>query len=210
MALGSNFLRHIAVDQYVLDTPYYLGNALAVDFLRMQTNEMLDATDTSEALQRDYSILSAGCGNLRNLIYTITSLPDEFMGSLRVTLNDIDPFVQARNVLFLFMMQQDDPDVASKITTIWYSLHLPDDVYKILMESLTKLCTIDEHTLKESTYGMVEVSSDALDILRQVWQGWMVIGHQKPSWRVMSLSQQRTQMIKDDPDSAVGLETFKE
>ena len=186
-----------------LDHSYYTGNVLAVDMFHLQTNELLDAEGDADAkkkvLRRDYNILSTGCGNLRHLIYTIASVPEEFEGNLKVTLNDIDPFIQARNVLFIFMMMHysmdADNDIASKITTIWYSLHLPDDTYELLKESLTMLCTFNGPMLKIMTQGKVDITNAEYDILREVWHGWIKVDEQQKSGRSKSLNKQRDELL---------------
>ncbi|XP_072025605.1 uncharacterized protein [Amphiura filiformis] len=194
-----------------LGTPYYIGNAIALDLLNLQEEEKSDSTEFEKGhLTKDFSILSAGCGNLRNLIYTITSLPKEFCGKLRVTLNDIDPFVQARNILFLFMIIyfSSEPDIASIVTTIWYSLHLPQKTYEILIESLQILVATSSSKLKEICRGITDVTDDDLDVLKQVWQGWLNIDQQESSCRSLALSLQRKQMFNSDPHAAGGMETY--
>ena len=209
--LSQNFFSHVRIAQRALGVPYYIGNEIAIDLLNLQENEMLDSEQADENLTRDYSILSAGCGNIRNLIYTITSLPKEFQGKLQVTMNDIDPFIQARNLLFLFMMIyfSADPGIASVVTTIWYSLHLPEHAYKILIDTLNLLCTASRTELKEMSKAIIDVSEDDLEVLRQVWQGWLNFNQQEKTWRSVSLAQQREQMFKEDPASAAGLESYK-
>ena len=179
--------------------------------LHLQTNELLDTEGNAAetVLKQDYSILSAGCGNLRNLIYTITSLPDAFEGNLHVTMNDNDPFIQARNVLFLFMMIQDDPDVASKITTIWYSMHLPEDTYKMLMECLKRLCVTNATLLKFISNGRLNISQEDFEILRQVWKGWIRVDYEQTHKLKDSLSKQRDDLqFGDDLSNTVDYLTF--
>ena len=123
--------------------PYYIGNSLAVDMLILENNECTSGDKESQdarrlALEKDFSILSAGCGNLRNVIHTMVSLPRDFDGKLHITMNDQDPFVQARNVLFLFMMiaLADKHGIAGIITTLWYSLHISEDDFQFLKSCL--------------------------------------------------------------------------
>ena len=130
--------------------PYYIGNAIAIDMLNLSANEcrqhgqeptMSSSSSVEDSEKIDYAILSGGCGNLRNWIHTVASLPQEFHGRLHTVLNDFDPFMQARNVLQLYMMTVflHDEEIASRITTVWYSLHLPEKDYKFLVECLTAL-----------------------------------------------------------------------
>ena len=108
--------------------PYYIGNYIAIDMMNLSNNECSTPTDSDShsALKDNFSILSLSCGNLRHFIHTIVSLPSGFQGKVHTTLNDGDPFVQARNILFLFMMIvfAEKEDISGIITTIWYSLHI--------------------------------------------------------------------------------------
>ena len=181
---------------------YFVGNILPVDMLHLETNELSDAKndEIGNVLEQDYSILSVGCGNLRNLIHTITSLPQDFRGKLRVTLNDHDPFLQARNILFLFMMTHYacDPDIASKITTAWYSLHLPDDVYKLIMECVKMLGAGSRNLLEIMTHGLVNVSEEDYGVLCQVWQGWIKVDKEQTSGKSQTIKEQRDELFFGD------------
>ncbi|XP_072013090.1 uncharacterized protein [Amphiura filiformis] len=159
----------------LMDYPFYFGNTLALDFLRLTDNECAPSETDDEALSRNYSILSVGSGDLRNLVYTIASLPAAFKGSLNVTLCDFDPFVMARNVLFLYIMVADDSvgDVDKYLTSIWYSLQYTDKEEEIVSKALKKLgsCSTGD-SLYELTGGLIEMEDEEVQVLRQVWEGW--------------------------------------
>ena len=159
-----------------MDKPFYFGNTLAQDFLRLADNEWeLPHRNKDQAMMRDYSILSVGCGDLRNLVYTIASLPNEFNGKLNITLCDFDAFVMARNVLFLYIMvaEADLLDIEKKLTTIWYSLRYSDEENKIVREALKALCDCKNgRALHEMTDGLIKMSDGEVQVLKQVWNGW--------------------------------------
>ena len=201
-----------------LDMPYYFGNSLPVDLLNLQENEwnnesqVSSSDDVIDALNRPYSILSVGCGNLRNVMYTLSSLPKEFTGKLSITMNDLDPFVLARNVLFLYMMSvySSTDGIELILTTLWYSLHLTKSDYNLLISCLHALIDIDGEQLKCPTFGVVWVSDEDLDILRQVWQGWSNLACDRADTASIHLKIQRERMFADDSISAEGIQVYKQ
>ena len=160
----------------LMDYPFYFGNTLAQDFLRLADNEWdLPHSNDDPALTRDYSILSVGSGDLRNLVFTIASLPDAFKGTLYVTLCDFDPFVMARNVLFLYIMAADgnSHNIDKYLTTIWYSLQYTSKEDKVVTRALERLCSCTTGSfLHELTNGLVKMEDKEVQILNQVWEGW--------------------------------------
>ena len=148
--------------------------------LNLQDNECredLEPSRRTSNLHDDFDILSAGCGNLRHTIFTVASLPCDFAGKLHITLNDFDPFVQARNVLFLYMMvvYASLPDIATMLTTIWYSLHLTDKDFKFVTDCLRTLTGMTGSVLARNTNGLVNVAEDSMPQMREVWRGWLEV-----------------------------------
>ena len=195
-----------------LDMPYYFGNSLPVDMLKLKGNEWNGCSDQSGALCQSYSILSIGCGNIRNVAYTITSLPEKFSGKLSVTLNDLDPFVLARNVLFLYLMITYSTlnDISLTLTTLWYSLHLTEMQYRLIIDSLRSIIDCDSESLESATSGVVCVNESDLSILRQVWQKWIDIKCEKADPDSINLREQREKMFADDQISAEGIQVYKQ
>ena len=176
--------------------PYYVGNTLAVDMLNLQENECNMKSERSERainLKSDFSILQAGCGNLRHTILTTASLPEDFEGKLSMTLNDFDPFVQARNVLFLCMMIvfATKPGIAELITTIWYSLHLSSSQFGFLTECLTKLASFNSLALARVTKDLVNIPEEHMAQLRDVWRGWLGLQCEKSCPKYINLKNTR-------------------
>lgn len=62
-------------------------------------------------------------GDLRNVIKTVNSIPDDFEKKVHIVINDKDMDVSARNILILFLTYTiDDPDKAADlIIHLWYS-----------------------------------------------------------------------------------------
>ncbi|XP_071800600.1 uncharacterized protein [Asterias amurensis] len=181
----------------VLDPPYYIGNIVAKDFLRLDNNEWSGKVLTKEDMARDYHVLSAGCGDLRNTVLTAGSLPDRYQGKIHVTLNDFDPFVMARNVLFLFMLVRfaDTEGIESCLTTIWYSVHITKKEYDLIKTSLDELIQMDAESLHVATKGVISGFNADLKNLSQVWEMWKSLECQKSKSKSINLSQQRKVLL---------------
>ncbi|XP_072051332.1 uncharacterized protein [Amphiura filiformis] len=198
-----------------LDMPYYFGNSLPIDMLNLDGNEWdgsCDQPSDMEPLLKNYSILSVGCGNIRNVLYTVVSLPDKFTGKLDITLNDLDPFVLARNVLFLYLMTvyASMDNIALTLTTLWYSLHLTESQYNLIIASLKVLTSISSESLESATGGVVRVSESDLRILLEVWQNWMDMNCERANPESINLRQQRKKMFTEDIISAEGIRVYKQ
>ncbi|XP_038066350.1 uncharacterized protein LOC119736402 [Patiria miniata] len=181
------------------DYPEYFGNTIAVDFLRLGNNEWSGKKVEEQRRDRDYRVLSAGCGDLRNTVLTAASLPSEYQGKLHVTLNDLDPFVLARNVLFLFMLVRfaDTDYIASSLTTIWYSLHISKREFDLIKTSLDELIQMSAQQLSDATRGLVSVLDEELRYLRHVWRGWQSLECRRGNPASINLRKQRQKMFEN-------------
>ncbi|XP_038048058.1 uncharacterized protein LOC119722105 [Patiria miniata] len=189
----------LACNTRVEDSSYYFGNTLAEDFLKLARNELSDGM-ASENLTRDFHVLSAGCGDLRSTVLTAGSLPDDYKGKLHITLNDFDPFVMARNVLFLFMLVRyaDTDYIASNLTTIWYSLHISKREHDLIKTSLDELIQMSAHQLHDATKGLVTVQDEDLRYLCQVWERWQSMECKRGKRSSINLRKQRKRLFKQD------------
>ena len=176
----------------------------------MSDETLANATQT-DPLQSNYSILSCGCGNLRNWVCTVASSPQHFTGTLNTTLNDFDPYVQARNVLQLYMMimHQDDDDIAERITSIWYSLHLTEKDYKLVVNCLTALQDLTAEAVKKATKGVLQLSEAELSPMKEVWQAWLNLECKKGQPNYINLQQQRKQVLKKNVEAADGERLYR-
>ncbi|XP_071945936.1 uncharacterized protein [Antedon mediterranea] len=197
--------------QRLVDYPHYIGNTLAVDVLKLGLNEATpDAEGRDSELARDYNILLAGVGDLRNLLLTTASLPSNFTGNVRFTLNDIDPFVLARNVLFLYIIitQRSRESIETSITNIWYSLQIPKTDYQLLMSVLDELLKHTKATLKEKTSGQLILEEDDIKTIKEVWGKWREMECDTAKPDSIKLSQQRAEMFKKEPQSSEGMSDY--
>ncbi|XP_071945937.1 uncharacterized protein [Antedon mediterranea] len=199
--------------QRLVDYPQYIGNTLAVDVLKLGRNEAApDAEGRDSELARDYNILLAGVGDLRNLLLTTASLPSNFTGKVGFTLNDVDPFVLARNVLFLYIIitQSSKKSIETSITNIWYSLQLPKTDFQLLMSILDELLKHTKATLKEKTSGQLILEEDDFKMMKEVWSKWREMECDTAKPDSINLSQQRAEMFKRDPQCSEGMSEYKQ
>ncbi|XP_038048057.1 uncharacterized protein LOC119722104 [Patiria miniata] len=190
---------NLATNTRVADLNHYFGSTMAEDFLKLVSNELSDEM-ASENLTRDFHVLSAGCGDLRSTVLTAGSLPDEYQGKLHITLNDFDPFVMARNVLFLFTLVRfaDTDYIASSLTTIWYSLHISKREYDLIKTSLDELIQMSAQQLHDATQGLVKLLDEDLRYLSQVWKRWQSLECQRDKKTSINLRKQRKRVFKPD------------
>ncbi|PIK34596.1 hypothetical protein BSL78_28580 [Apostichopus japonicus] len=189
------------------DYPFYFSNSFANDLLNLESNEMKDKNDL-ESAQQDYSILLPACGDLRQMIQTVYSLPVNFTGSLKFVLNDIDPFVMARNVLLLYMISSSTEVIAPKIASIWLSLHLSEEEYTLLRASLHRLIEMDATRFKESTSDVVDVSAHSYNAMREVWMRWGKLQCHKGSKDCIKLEEERQNMVPQDEESRSSVKSY--
>ncbi|KAM6516354.1 hypothetical protein FALCPG4_014539 [Fusarium falciforme] len=92
------------------------GDVPALDILKLAQNEGVQ-------YDQDLALLFAASGDLRNVIKTVTSLPWTFRNDLRITINDNDLEVVARNIILLLtaLFSAEPEDAATRMIHIWYS-----------------------------------------------------------------------------------------
>ncbi|XP_038063849.1 uncharacterized protein LOC119734421 [Patiria miniata] len=182
-----------------LDPPYYFGTTMAYDFLQLKQNEWADGI--SEETMRDFYIFSAGCGDLRHTVLTAASLPAEYQGKVHIVLNDSDPYVMARNVLFLYtLIQHEDREgIATSLATLWYSLHISKSDYDLTKTSLKKLIQADARGISETTKGCVSITDEDVAKLRYVWKGWYSLECQRIRSSSVNLTKRRQFVLTQVP-----------
>lgn len=116
------------------------GNVPAIDILRLDRNE-----GREESATRDFSLLFAASGDLRNVIKTVVGLPDNYTGECLVTINDHGFCVTARNIIMVLTAMHFPAETAVPIIThLWYSALLPERILQALHDGIlpciTKVC----------------------------------------------------------------------
>jgi hypothetical protein len=148
-----DFVQEVAKSLEFGGSKHFWGNTPAIDVLRLDKNEGVDydkklnllfAGKSEKALLRLHDsrlidmYLPLASGDLRNVIKTITSLPDSFDKELSVVLNDKEFDVFARNaiMLLLCLVIVEPEEAASAITHIWYSSLIQESHINLLQEKI--------------------------------------------------------------------------
>ena len=76
---------------------YYWGNIPAVDLINLPLNE-------SVLYNKPLSILACGVGDPRNVLLSLSRLPNDYTEELIFVLNDICPCAMARTILILYIL----------------------------------------------------------------------------------------------------------
>ncbi|CAL1708496.1 unnamed protein product [Somion occarium] len=106
------------VDRIALTRAHLWGNIPAYDVLALARNETV--------LGKDYNVAFVASGDLRNVVFTVNGLPEEFSGRLTIILNDRDSHVTLRNILLLSLLGLPDVNSAAELALhAWYSVFLP-------------------------------------------------------------------------------------
>jgi hypothetical protein len=87
-----------------------------------------------------HPLTTPASGDPRNIIKTLTGLPETYSGHCEVVVNDRDFDIVARNVILLLMALQFDPDTATPIMLhMWYSALIPAQMLRCLQEKVLPL-----------------------------------------------------------------------
>ncbi|KAJ4384482.1 hypothetical protein N0V86_000081 [Didymella sp. IMI 355093] len=115
---------------------YLLGNIPALDVLKLADNE----GDTSKT--RNFALLFAASGDLRNVIKTLLGLPQQYQGKCSVVLNDRDFQVVTRNAIMLLAALHLNTNIAVPlIIHTWYSAFIPAVMLQVLQSEILPLIT---------------------------------------------------------------------
>ncbi|KAI1655761.1 hypothetical protein F4813DRAFT_153019 [Daldinia decipiens] len=122
-------------------TKYSWGNTPAMDVLQLPRNE-------GSAYDKDVEILFAASGDVRNVVQTIRNLPPDFEHQVKMTINDRDFNVTARNAVILLLALsslEEDPDqtdyerLAETLIHVWYSATITKDTLSELQSRVKPL-----------------------------------------------------------------------
>ncbi|KAA1466961.1 hypothetical protein DENSPDRAFT_862780 [Dentipellis sp. KUC8613] len=119
------------------------------------------------------AVLLLGCGDPRNILFTIFCEPKEAHRVLDFTCCDIDPAILARNVLLLSMITEPQLEFTS-MWNIFYDMYLDKESHRILIDQCKRLIDCSQ-TLQEwhqSPYGKVlrMCSNYTLERIRHHWK----------------------------------------
>ncbi|KAH7037034.1 uncharacterized protein B0I36DRAFT_402498 [Microdochium trichocladiopsis] len=113
---------------------YLWGNMPAYDVLKLVDNEGV-------AYDGPLTLLFAASGDLRNLFKTLAELPESYTGTVRVTLNDRDLDVVARNIIMLLiaLVLEDAEEAIDCILHFWYSCLIRKSHYEAVQARIRPL-----------------------------------------------------------------------
>ncbi|KAL2186488.1 hypothetical protein L209DRAFT_780451 [Thermothelomyces heterothallicus CBS 203.75] len=158
------------------------------------------AVSLSEDLPKgvDADILLLGCGDVRNILYTIfveRGLPER---KLDFTACDVDEYVIARNVLLLTILLDNEEAVSLRQTWhIYYDLYLEDHDVLLVENQATKLYELSQslQTWQASPYGTTLRFCDekTLLLVRDIWAKYA----QQARWRDPGADRDRWALFRD-------------
>ncbi|KDQ51326.1 hypothetical protein JAAARDRAFT_185086 [Jaapia argillacea MUCL 33604] len=95
------------------------GGVPAVDVINLSRNE--------NDINKNFSLAFVASGDLRNIVQTITALPSNYAGQIKILLNDREPRITIRNIALLLLLGTvDDEKTAAELALhFWYSVFLP-------------------------------------------------------------------------------------
>ncbi|KAJ3839140.1 hypothetical protein F5878DRAFT_680019 [Lentinula raphanica] len=113
------------------------------------------------SLTRDFppetsaNLLLLGCGDIRNVLFTVYNENSQIKRHLDITCNDMDPGIIARDILLLTMIIDNIP--SSAIWNIYLDLKIDRDTHTTLLSHCRKLCKISrsQKDWENSEYGPV-------------------------------------------------------
>ncbi|KAJ3495442.1 hypothetical protein NMY22_g19938 [Coprinellus aureogranulatus] len=90
-----------------------------IDVVRLKADE--------DDMARDLKIIFVDAGDLRNVVKTINSLPEDYTGAVEMIINDPDPLVSTRNLAQLLLLGSHPKDLqaADASTLYWASAYMP-------------------------------------------------------------------------------------
>ncbi|KAF2444501.1 MYND finger family protein [Karstenula rhodostoma CBS 690.94] len=114
---------------------YLWGNIPALGILNVVKNE-----GVTDVVHRDLNVLFAASGDIRNLVKTVTTIPDAYDGTWKAVINDRDFDVVGRNIILLMTALSYTAEVATPIMIhLWYSALIPSCMLHCLQVDILPL-----------------------------------------------------------------------
>ncbi|UPK89459.1 hypothetical protein LCI18_000394 [Fusarium solani-melongenae] len=126
---------------------------------------------------QDATILSLGCGDLRNILYTAYTEKGLPSRKLDFTCCDYDDKIVARNVFLLSFLLDGDCKLSSdKLWDVYYHLFVDGETAAAVLHQATKLVSMSKNLedWNKNIYGRAIKFCDA-DTLRDARRAWVVI-----------------------------------
>ncbi|KAK3582021.1 hypothetical protein CHS0354_000262 [Potamilus streckersoni] len=120
----------------------------------------------------DVDFLLLGCGDIRNILFTIKTLDDEKSKSknLHFYLNDIEGVILARNLILFKILEIIDPDKNEDVEflwSVWYDAQIPK-------ESLNRLMHIIQDLLENVPPFVEYMTKETEEEVKSVLKYWLI------------------------------------
>ncbi|KAF9052402.1 hypothetical protein BDZ89DRAFT_1098464 [Hymenopellis radicata] len=163
---------------------YPIGNTSAVSLTR------------DLATDGNVDVLILGCGDPRNVLYTLYCEPSAATRRIDFTCCDFDPAVLARNVL-LFSMINDGVPAPTTLWNIFFHFMIDTGSHEVLMTQCQKLLQYSETMGRWAASPIGQFiricSRHTLSELRSHWQLYVAF-HQQPEHRIRAIRSQFTKV----------------
>ncbi|KAI9182883.1 hypothetical protein H9P43_003794 [Blastocladiella emersonii ATCC 22665] len=177
---------------------YPFGNSVAVDLLLNHDPKLHDHLD----------VLLCGCGDLRNVAYTLreaqrkgTTAPE-----IAFTLDDIQPAILARNLLIARVLASDTamgcPDLVRYVGQLWYSLELEPDVRAFWDDRMRECLARDDWLVADSPIRVADAPT--LQAVRHCWRSWLHV-----DWSTATLATKRRRFLDSTPKHSLGVKNVE-
>ncbi|KAJ3545440.1 hypothetical protein NMY22_g2440 [Coprinellus aureogranulatus] len=142
------------------------------------------ATSLTEYIPPDQnaSILSLGCGDPRNTLYTLAlDEKNAFLRRLDFTFCDMEPAVLARNVfIYTMLLDQSDSDTVNRLFKLYCDICIDKGTFALLVAHCSKLLDLSTslERWQSHPYGaLIQFSTmDSMFALRRFWRRYLCEG----------------------------------
>ncbi|KAH7157138.1 TCP-1/cpn60 chaperonin family-domain-containing protein [Dactylonectria macrodidyma] len=124
---------------------------------------------------QDAAVLSLGCGDVRNLLYTAYGEKGLPQRKLDVTCCDIDERIIARNTVLFSLILDGDKEISNELLwNSYYHIFVDAATANAVLEQITKLLaiskTLEEWDANDYGHAIKFCDADTLSDLRRVWE----------------------------------------
>ncbi|UZP42361.1 hypothetical protein NXS19_010177 [Fusarium pseudograminearum] len=148
--------------------------AVKTSFLYAAGNTPATSLTRSIPHGQDVDILSLGCGDLRNVLYTTyleKGLPQR---KIDITCCDVAESIIARNAFFLIFLLDENCKLSNEqLWNVYYHFHVDEDTAAAVLQTATKLLTasksLDEWNTSNFAKSIKFCDADTLSDVRRVW-----------------------------------------
>jgi hypothetical protein len=134
---------------------YLWGNIPALDILNLKDNE-----GEAAIIKQDIALLFAASGDLRNVVKTISGLPETYKAECSVVINDKQPIIVVRNIIMLLIALNFDIKVAVPMMIhVWYSAALPRSMVDALQSKILVLIEDVCNKIKNKPNGSLQAKT---------------------------------------------------